>query len=291
VTLVLEAAVLGVLTGGVYALMASGLTLIFGVMRIINVGHGALVVLGAYLSFAASRSLGLDPFLTLVITMPVMFLLGVVLQTVFIRPLKTDREALSVLVTYALALGIEGLLGYFFSANYVQLRAWYDTASFPIGDFRITYVYVFGFLLCLAILGVMFFVLYRTTFGASIRATMLNRTAAQLIGIDVDRVSAVAFGIGMATAAAGGVVFGITNAFNPGSHYDLISRLLTIIVLGGLGSLRGAIVAALIMLVSEDITAVAISPEWANFVFFVILIAVLLVRPQGLYGVRVRERI
>ena len=290
-TLVLEAAVLSVLTGGVYALMASGLTLIFGVMRIINVGHGALVVLGAYLSFAASRSLGLDPFLTLVITMPVMFLLGVVLQTIFIRPLNTDREALSVLVTYALALGIEGLLGYFFSTNYVQLKAWYDTASFPIGSFRITYVYVYGFVLCLGILGVMFLVLYRTTFGASISATMLNRTAAQLIGIDVDRVSAVAFGIGMATAAAGGVVFGITTAFNPGSHYDLISRLLTIIVLGGLGSLRGAIVAALIMLVSEDITAVVISPVWATFVFFVILVAVLLVRPQGLYGVRVRDRL
>jgi branched-chain amino acid transport system permease protein len=291
VTLVLEAAVLGVLTGGVYALMASGLTLIFGVMRIINVGHGALVVLGAYLSFAASRSLHLDPFLTLVITMPVMFLLGLVLQTIFIRPLKTDREALSVLVTYALALGIEGLLGYFFTTNYVQLKAWYDTASFPIGDFRITYVYVFGFVLCLAILGAMFLVLYRTTFGASIRATMLNRTAAQLIGIDVDRVSAFAFGIGMATAAAGGVVFGITNSFNPGSHYDLISRLLTIIVLGGLGSLRGAVIAALIMLVSEDITSVVVSPVWANFVFFVILVLVLLVRPQGLYGVRVRERI
>jgi branched-chain amino acid transport system permease protein len=290
-TLVLEAAVLGVLTGGVYALMASGLTLIFGVMRIINVGHGALVVLGAYLSFAASRSLGLDPFVTLVITMPVMFVLGLALQWVFIRPLKTDREALSVLVTYALALGIEGLLGYFFSANYVQLKAWYDTASFPIGDFRVTYVYVFGFVLCLAILGVMFLVLYRTTFGASIRATMLNRTAAQLIGIDVDRVSAAAFGIGMATAAAGGVVFGITTAFNPGSHYDLISRLLTIIVLGGLGSLRGAIIAALIMLISEDITAVVISPVWASFVFFVILVLVLLFRPQGLYGVRVRERI
>ncbi|HXM73516.1 MAG TPA: branched-chain amino acid ABC transporter permease [Candidatus Dormibacteraeota bacterium] len=290
-TLALEAAVLGVLTGGVYALMASGLTLIFGVMRIINVGHGALVVLGAYLSFAASRRLGMDPFLTLVITMPAMFLLGVALQVVFIRPLKTDREALSVLVTYALALGIEGLLGYIFSTNYVQLRAWYENASFPIGDFRITYVYVFGFVLCIAILGAMFLVLYRTTFGASIRATMLNRTAAQLIGIDVDRVSAVAFGIGMATAAAGGVVFGITNAFNPGSHYDLISRLLTIIVLGGLGSLRGAIIAALIMLVSEDITSVVISPVWASFVFFIILIGVLLIRPQGLYGVRVRERI
>ena len=290
-TLVLEAAVLGVLTAGVYALMASGLTLIFGVMRIINVGHGALVVLGAYLSFAAWRSLGLDPFLTLVLTMPIMFGLGVVLQMIFIRPLKTDREALSVLVTYAMALGIEGLLGYFFSANYVQLRAWYDTASFPVGNLRITYVYVFGFVLCILILGALFLMLYRTTFGASIRATMLNRTAAELIGIDVNRVSAIAFGLGMATAAAGGVVFGITNAFNPGSHYDLISRLLTIIVLGGLGSIRGAIIAAVVMLVSEDITAVALSPVWASFVFFVILVLVLLVRPQGLYGVRVRDRL
>jgi branched-chain amino acid transport system permease protein len=173
----------------------------------------------------------------------------------------------------------------------VEMRAWYDSASFPIGNFRVTYVYVFGFLLCLAILAAMFVMLYRTTFGASIRATMLNRTAAQLIGIDVDRVAAIAFGIGMATAAAGGVVFGITNAFNPGSHYDLISRLLTIIVLGGLGSLRGAIIAALVMLVSEDITSVVISPVWASFVFFVILVLVLLVRPQGLYGVRVRDRL
>src|ERR1700694_599037 len=290
-SLVIQAAALGILTGGVYALMASGLTLIFGVMRIINVGHGALVVLGAYLSFALFRSLHMDPFLSLLVTMPVMFLLGVVLQLVFIRPLKTDREALSVLVTYAIALGIEGVLGFVFTTNYVELRAWYETASFAIFGFHITYVYVFGFALCLAILGALFLVLNRTKFGGAVRATMLNRTAAQLIGVDVDRVSALAFGMGVATAAAGGVVFGITNAFNPGSHYDLISRLLTIIVLGGLGSLRGAVVAALIMLVTEDVTAVLVSPVWANFVFFVILVAVLIVRPQGLYGVRVRDRI
>src|ERR1700737_3982707 len=289
--LVLEAVVLGVLIGGVYALMASGLTLIFGVMRIINVGHGALVILGAYLSFALFRSLHIDPFLTLVVTVPAMFALGVLLQLVFIRPLKTDREALSVLVTYALALGIEGVLGYIFTTNYQQLRAWYETASFEIFGTHVTYVYVLGFLLCLAIQGALFLLLYRTSFGGAVRATMLNRTAAQLIGIDVDRVAALAFGVGVATAAAGGVVFGITNAFNPGSHYDLISRLLTIIVLGGLGSLRGAVVAALIMLVTEDVTAVLVSPVWANFVFFVILVAVLIVRPQGLYGVRVRDRI
>ena len=289
--LVLEAVVLGVLTGGVYALMASGLTLIFGVMRIINVGHGALVILGAYLSFALFRSLHIDPFLTLLVTVPAMFVLGVVIQFVFIRPLKMDREALSVLVTYALALGIEGALGYLFTTNYVELRGWYETASFPVFGFYITWVYVFGFVLALVVLGLLFLILYRTPFGGAVRATMLNRTAAQLIGVDVDRVSALAFGVGMATAAAGGVVFGITNAFNPGSHYDLISRLLTIIVLGGLGSLRGAVIAALMMLVTTEVAAVLISPVWASFVFFVILVGVLIVRPQGLYGVRVRERI
>ena len=290
-SLILQAGILGVLTGGVYALMASGLTLIFGVMRIINVGQGALVILGAYLSFVLFHNWHIDPFLGLLVTMPAMFVIGVVLEVVFIRPLKTDREALSVLVTYALALGIEGVLGYVFTSNYQELSVWYDTASFPLFGFRITFVYIFGFALCLAILGALFLVLYRTTFGAAIRATMLNRTAAQLIGVDVERVSAVAFGIGMATAAAGGAVFGITNAFNPNSHYDLISRLLTVIVLGGLGSLRGAIVAALIMLVTQDVASVIIAPEWSAFVFFVVLLLVLLVRPQGLYGVRVRERI
>ena len=290
-TLILEAVIFGILTGGVYALMASGLTLIFGVMRIINVGHGALVILGAYLSFALLKSAHIDPFLSLVVTMPAMFLLGVVLQIVFVRPLKTDREALSVLVTYALALGIEGLLGFIFSNNFAQLSAWYQTASFAVFDFHIAYVYVFGFALCLAILATMFVLLYRTSFGSALRATMLNRTAAQLVGVNVDRVSAVAFGIGVATAAAGGVVFGMTNSFNPGSHYDLISRLLTIIVLGGLGSLRGAVVGAIVMLITEDVAAVVISPVWASFAFFAILVVVLVVRPQGLYGIRVRERI
>src|SRR3979490_1011388 len=197
-TLILQAAVLGVLTGGVYALVASGLPLSFGVMRIINVGHGALVVLGAYLSFALWNRWNVDPFLSLVVTMRLIFVLGVILQIVFVRPLKTDREALSVLVTYALALGIEGLLGYFFTSNYVQLTAWYDTASFAIGTFHITYVYVYGFLLCLAILGAIFLMLYRTTFGGAIRATMLNRTAAQLLGIDVDRAAQLALRIGRA---------------------------------------------------------------------------------------------
>jgi len=113
---------------------------------------------------------------------------------------------------------------------------------------------------------------------------MQNRTAAELIGINVEKVSAITFGIGVALAAAGGMAFGATNAFNAGSHYDLISRLLAIIILGGMGSLRGALVAAVSMLVIEDVTAVVWSPVWASTVFFIMLVLILVVRPQGLFG-------
>src|SRR5438128_9037769 len=135
--------------------------------------------------------------------MPLMVGLGAILQIVFIRPLKTDREALSVLVTYALALGIEGVLGYVFTTNFVELRAWYETASFEVFGFHITWVYVFGFALCLTILGALFLMLYRTSFGGAIRATMLNRTDAQRIGLDGHRLAAIALRIRLDTAAHG----------------------------------------------------------------------------------------
>ncbi len=282
--IIIEAVITGLLTGGVYALMASGLTLIFGVMDIINVGQGALVVLGAYLSYVLSAYLHIDLFLGLFITVPVMFGVGVLIEWAFIRPLKVDRTMLSILVTFAVALIIEGVLSQFFSTNLVQLHAWYVDASFQIGGFYLPYIYVFGFVLSLLLLGGLFFLLYRTKFGQSVRASMQNRTAAELIGISVDRVSAITFGVGVALAAAGGMVFGATTAFNPGTHYDLISRLLAIIILGGMGSLRGALLASLAMLVIEDVTAVVWSPVWASTVFFIALVIILLVRPQGIFG-------
>src|SRR5207248_6549834 len=120
------------------------------------------------------------------------------------------------------------------------------------------------------------------------RATVQNPTSAKLLGVDADLVSGIGFGIGIATAAAAGAVYGMIYTFNPGSHYDLISRLLSIVVLGGLGSLGGAVVASLILGIAESVVAVAISPVWSSFVFFVVLIAILLLRPQGLFGVRER---
>lgn len=282
--LLFEAVVLGILTGAVYALMASGLTLIFGVMDIINIAQGAFVILGAYLSYALFQYLHIDLFLGLLITMPVMFGLGVLIEMVLIRPLKRDRTMLSILVTYGIAIVIEGLLSLRFSANLVRLDAWYVNASFKVGGFYIAYIYLFGFLLSLLLLGALYLLIYRTQFGASLRASMQNRVAAQLIGIDVERVSAMTFGIGVGLTAVGGVVFGATNLFNPVSHYDLISRLLVIIVLGGMGSLRGALIASFGMLVIEDVTAVVWSPTWSTTIFFILLVIVLLVRPQGLYG-------
>jgi branched-chain amino acid transport system permease protein len=282
--IIIEAIITGLLTGGVYALMASGLTLIFGVMDIINVGQGALVVLGAYLSYVLSTYLHIDLFLGLFITMPVMFGIGVLIEWAFIRPLKVDRTMLSILVTFAVALIIEGVLSQFFSTTLIQLHAWYVDASLQIGSFYLGYIYVFGFALSLILLGGLYLLLYRTKFGQSVRASMQNRTAAELIGISVGRVSAITFGAGVALAAAGGMVFGATTAFNPGTHYDLISRLLAIIILGGMGSLRGALIASLGMLVVEDVTAVVWSPVWASTVFFIALVIILLVRPQGLLG-------
>lgn len=283
-SLIIEAIVIGILTGGVYALMASGLTLVFGVMNIINVGQGALVILGAYLSYFLQQNLHIDLFVGLLITLPIMFLLGLLIEWFFIRPIKRDRTMLSILVTYGIALIIEGVLNVRFSANNVKLQAWYITASFRVGDFYLSYIYVFGFLLALVLLGGLYLLLYRTKFGYSVRASMENRTAAELIGINVERVSAITFGIGIALAAAGGMAFGATNAFNAGSSYDLISRLLAIIIFGGMGSLSGALIASVSMLVIEDITSVVWSPVWASTVFFILLVVILLLRPQGLLG-------
>ena len=286
VNILFEGLVTGVLSGGVYALMASGLTLIFGVMEIINIAQGALVVLGAYLSYVLQHYLHIDLFLGLLLTMPLMFGFGVLLELAFIRPLKRERTMFSILVTFAIALIIEGVLSLIFTTNLVSLRAWYVTASIPFAGFYLPYVYVFGFMLSVILLAGLYWLLYRTEFGKSLRASMQNRTAAELIGINVERVSAITFGIGIALTAAGGMVFGTTVPFNPGSSYDLISRLLVIIVLGGMGSLRGALIGSLGLLVVEDVTSVEWSPVWASTVFFILLILLLLFRPQGIFGQR-----
>src|SRR5580700_9891338 len=280
-----QAIIDGVLTGGVYALMAAGLSLIFGVMDIINIAQGAMVVLGAYLSYVLSVHLGIDLFLGLLITAPAMFALGVLLEWGFMRRLReADRTAMSILVTYAFAIIIEGVLTKIFSSDYRELSAPYVNDSVHILNFYLPVIYLLGFAMAAALLGGLYLLFFRTKFGRGLRASLQNRTAADLIGINVNRTRMLAVGIGVAVTACGGMVFGATNAFNPGSGYDLISRLLAIVILGGMGSIGGAMAAAVLLLVLSDVVAVAWSPLWAPLVFFAALVVVLSIRPAGLFG-------
>src|SRR5262245_7416592 len=265
--------------------MAVGLTLIFGVLDIINIAQGVMVVLGAYLSYALSVHLHLHLFLGLLITVPAMFVIGVVIQVAFIRPLHgSERTSMSLLASYAVAIIIEGALYLFFGPNFVTLNAWYVNKSVYVFGFHLAYIDLFGFALAVILVAVLYWLLYQTRFGRSVRATMQDRTAALLVGINVNRVAALTYGIGVAVTAAGGMVFGASGGgFNPNSGYDLISRLLALIILAGLGSIGGALVASVFMLTVESIVDIW-QPSWSVAVFYAALVIVLLVRPAGLFG-------
>ncbi|MGH3169902.1 MAG: ABC transporter permease subunit [Trebonia sp.] len=157
------------------------------------------------------------------------------------------------------------------------------TSSVHVFGFYLPYIYLFGFALAVVLVAALYVLLYRTGFGRSVRATMQDETAARLVGINISRVAAITFGIGVAVTAAGGMVYGATNSFNPNSGYDLISRLLAIIILGGLGSIGGALVASVFMITLESVVDIW-QPEWAIVVFYAALVLVLLIRPTGFFG-------
>lgn len=282
----IQGVILGVLTGGVYALMASGQTLIFGIMKVVNLAQGAMVILGAYLAYQLFVSFGLDPFLAIPIITVIMFGLGVAVAVAFIRPLRPqDRAELSLLVTFAVALLLEGVMSVTWSTTRRSINTSYSNASWTIpGGYQVTVVGTAALGLSIVCVGLLFLLLNRTRLGRAIRATVQNPQSARLLGVEAERVSALGFGIGAATAAAAGAIYGLLYPFNAGSHYDLISRLLSIVILGGLGSVGGAVVAGIVVSTSSAVVAATISPAWSEMTFFVVLILVLLVRPQGLFG-------
>jgi branched-chain amino acid transport system permease protein len=285
--LIYEAIADGILGGGVYALMAVGLTLIFGVLDIINIAQGILVVAGAYLSYVLSVHLHINIFVGLLATVPAMFVIGVAIYWLFIRPLRgRERTSMSLMATYAVALIIEGVLYLIFGANYVALNPASAYPSVLMFGFYLPDIYLYGFALAVVLVAALYLLIYRTRFGRSVRAIMQNQTAARLIGIDVNRVAALTFGIGVAVTAVGGMMFGETSGgFNPNSGYDLISRLLAIVILGGLGSIGGALAAAIFMTTAEALADIW-QPNWAVVVFYVALVLVLTFRPTGLFGRR-----
>ena len=281
--------ILGLLVGGVYALLASGLTLIFGVMNVINIAHGAFLILAAFLTYSLWSAIGLDPLLAIFITTPTMFVFGWLLYNGTVRKIHKAPVAASVLLTFGLALVLEGLMGSIWGNTSHSVRPPYFNDSFEVGSLFLPKAQVFGGIVALIVLAALYLLLTRTWTGRAIRASAVNPQGTELVGVSVASVSALTFAVGVASAGAGGSIVSVLYPFLPGSHYQWIARLLGIIVLGGMGSLLGALLGALALGVAETMTVTYISPAWATAVPYVFVFIVLLLRPQGLLGSRLRE--
>jgi branched-chain amino acid transport system permease protein len=289
VTEFLQALILGLLIGGVYALLASGLTLIFGVMNVINIAHGAFLILAAFITWSLWRETGLDPLASIVVLTPLMFVLGWLLYNGTIRPIRRAPPAASVLLTFGLALVIEGIMGVIWGNTSHSVRPSYFTESFEIGELFLPKAQVYGGLVAIVVLASLYLMLTRSWLGRAIRASAVNPQGAELVGVNVASVAALTFAIGVASAGAGGAIASVLYPFLPGSHYQWIARLLGIIVLGGMGSLPGAVIGALCLGVAELMTVTYIGPEWATGVPYVFVFIVLLLRPQGTPGTQLRQ--
>ncbi|GAB3674643.1 branched-chain amino acid ABC transporter permease [Angustibacter aerolatus] len=284
-----QALILGLLIGGVYALMASGLTLIFGVMRIINIAQGAFLILVAMFTWWLWTHTGIDPILASVITTPLMFGFGWIVYRVVISRIRDSGPSMSVLLTFGFALVVEGVLNLVAGNKFKSVTPSYFEESFRIGSLSLPKTQVYGFVAAVVVLVALYVVLSRTWTGRAIRATSQNPSGAALVGVGAAGTAALAFALGSATTGVGGSILSVLYPFFPASHYDWISRLLGIVVLGGLGSLPGAMVGALVLGLAETMTATYWSLQWSSLVFYLVILVVLLFRPQGVFGARLRE--
>jgi branched-chain amino acid transport system permease protein len=289
VTEFIQATAFGLLIGGVYALFASGLTLIFGVMKVINIAHGALLILGAFLTFTLWEEIGIDPLAAIVVTTPAMFAFGWLLYQSMIRPLRGAPLSSTVLLTFGLALVFEAVMGLVWGNQSRSARPSYFDQSFDIAGIVLPKAQVYACAVAILVLTLLWIFLSRTWAGRAIRAASANAQGAALVGVNIAAVSALTFAVGVATVGAAGSMVSVLYPFLPGSHYIWIARVLSIIVLGGLGSLQGAVIGAMLLGLAEVYTQTYVSTAWATAVPYVLIFVVLFFRPQGLMGTRLRE--
>jgi branched-chain amino acid transport system permease protein len=289
--LLFQGIILGVLLGGLYALLAAGLTLYFGVMRVVMIAHSAFLILAAYLAWSFHGSTGLDPLLSLLLTVPLFFLVGVGMQRGLIARLRpATLTMMSVLLTFAIALGIEGMLGYVWTGTQRRIQLSYSAASLELFGAHIAVVKLIAFGLAALSLGALFLLLKKTRFGQALRATIQHPEAARLVGINTERVAGYGFGLGLATAAIGGTALSLDSTFYPSLHWHWIGPLMAIIVVGGLGSIPGAAIAAMLLGISQSLLQLPLGTTWAQTVFYIALFVTLMVRPQGFFGGRLAQR-
>lgn len=275
---------MGILLGGLYSLVALGLSLVFGVMKLINVAHGDLVLMSTYLAFSMMTSFGLDPILSLVIGMPVMFVIGFAIQRYLLnRAFKISMEA-----PLIIAFGISIILQNFYQIVWTPLSRGltpsYAMLSFSIGGLNVPLVYGLDFAVSLIVMLALREFMKRTYVGQAINAASQDRGAAQLMGINANRVYAFAFAIAMVLAAIAGVFLGLTFPFTPQSGVSFLIIAFGVVVLGGLGSIAGTFIGGLVMGLAQTLGGYFIGTGAQMFVAYLIVFIVLGVRPQGIFG-------
>jgi branched-chain amino acid transport system permease protein len=282
--LLLQAAVSGFLLGGVYGLVASGLSLIFGVLRIINFAHGAVMMLAMYTTYWLFTLYGIDPYLSIVVTGPLFFLIGMVIQRVIIEPNRFAAEHNQLLLTLGLALFLENLALVLWQGDFRTVRPSYASASFDVGAALVEVPRLVACGGAIVMAFALFAVLRLTDVGKAIRALSEEPEGAMLMGIDVGRIRAVAFGIGSACVAVAGAL--VTPFFyvapDVGESFNIMAFV--VVVLGGMGNFVGALLGGFIVGLAESFGATLLPGALKQLVVFALFVHVLLFRPAGMCG-------
>ncbi|MDH4059958.1 MAG: branched-chain amino acid ABC transporter permease [Aquincola sp.] len=276
----------GLTTGAVYALVALGLTLIYGVLHIINFAHGAALMVALYAVYLLKTWLGIDPYLALPIVVPAMFLLGYALQRGVIERASHGRDENILLVTLGLAIVLENLALLVFKSDTRTIETAYTLTTVPIGPAFIAVSKLVAFVGALGCAAVLMWVVARTDLGRAIRAVAKEKQGARLVGIDVAHVYAMSFGIGLACVGAAACFLLPAYYVNPQVGGGFVLVAFTIVVLGGMGSFAGALVGGLLIGVVESLGGLMLGESLGQIGIFAIFITVLLFRPQGLFGAR-----
>jgi branched-chain amino acid transport system permease protein len=283
-TVFLQSLLSGILVGGVYALIGIGLTIIFGVMRVINFAHGDLLMLGMYVTWGVFTLFDIDPYLSLVITAPVLFLWGALLQKIFINRVLNALPQNQILLTIGLGLVMSNAVMLGFTSDYRILTTSYSSSSIKFLGLSISQPLLYSFLVTVAITAVLFWFLQTTDTGQAIRATAQDRDAAQLMGINVKRMSVLAFGLGTALAGIAGALLAPTYYIFPQVGGPFTLKAFVVVVLGGMGSIVGATLGGILIGVTESLSAVYVASGLKELVVYVLFLLILLFRPSGLLG-------
>jgi len=274
----------GILAGALYAMVALGLALIYGVMRVINIAHGPLLMLGAYTTFFLYSAFGLNPYLSVPVTMAALFVVGVVLQRSLVFRVVDAPELSSLLLTFGVSIGLVNLAQLAFTSDLRAVE--YLTGSIPLGPFALSKTRLVAFAFAAGVTALAFLFLQRTRLGKAIRATSQSPEVAMVCGIDVRRIHMLTFGLATALAAAGGALLAVIVAIQPEMGQVWTFKSFLVIVLGGAGNYPGALLGGMLLGLVEQGASLFLTTQLSEVVAYLLLVVVLLVRPTGLLGGR-----